>query len=154
MSLSLPLDRFNVRQIQKKDYDLGIIELLGQLTTISKDKISRKDFDSYINILSNNNNHLTIVVEDNAKTKVVGTATLLVEPKLIHNLSFVGHIEDVVVDKEYRSFGIGKMMLKHLTNKADVLQCYKVILDCDEKNVQFYSNCGFEGKGVEMALYF
>ena len=88
------------------------------------------------------------------KQNVIGTATLLIEPKLIYNISFVGHIEDVVVDNKYRGYGIGKMMITHLTNKAELLDCYKVILDCAEKNSFFYSKCGFECKGVEMALYY
>ena len=31
--------------------------------------------------------------------KVIGCATLLIEPKFIHECSNVGHIEDVVIDK-------------------------------------------------------
>lgn len=147
-------NRFNIRQINTSDYDNGIIELLSQLTTISKDKISRDQFNNYVSYISKNNNHITIVVEDNRTTKLVGTSTLLIEPKLIHNMSYVGHIEDVVVDEHYRRFGIGKLMIDHLTNKAELLNCYKVILDCEEKNISFYSKCQFEQKGIQMALYF
>jgi glucosamine-phosphate N-acetyltransferase len=178
-----------IRRLVKSDYNKGIIELLGQLTSISKDKISQKQFDEYVNNLSSNDNHFTIVVEEptnNSTTncnatmfqpgvqkgfesnpkpdqggsispieaKIIGTATLLIEPKLIHNISKVGHIEDVVVDKNYRSHGIGKLMLDNLKNKAELMDCYKVILDCDEKNVGFYVKCGFKTKGVEMACYF
>ena len=148
-------DKYVIRRLQKMDYDNGIIELLGQLTSISKDEITRAKFDEYVNALLSNDNHLTIVVEDKLKgTKIIGTSTLLVEPKLIHNISKVGHIEDVVVDSEYRSHGIGKMMIDHLTNKGELMGCYKVILDCDEKNAGFYEKCGFKRKGVEMACYF
>lgn len=148
-------NKYTIRRIQKTDYDNGLIELLSQLTSISKDKIPRDKFNDYVETLSSNNNHITIVVETSTSTHdIVGTATLLIEPKLIHNISKVGHIEDVVVDKIYRSEGIGKMMLEYLKRKADVLECYKVILDCDVKNVPFYEKCGFENKGVEMALYY
>lgn len=150
--------KYIIRRLNKNDYNRGIIELLGQLTSISKDKIPENKFDEYVNVLSNNDNHFTIVVEyvdDTCKsTKIIGTATLLIEPKLIHDISRVGHIEDVVVDSNYRSHGIGKLMLDHLRNKAEVMDCYKVILDCDEKNVGFYTKCGFKQKGVEMAYYF
>lgn len=44
-------------------------------------------------------------------------------------------------------------MLDYLVNKSEILGCYKVILDCDEKNVQFYSKCNFAKKGVQMAIY-
>ena len=29
---------------------------------------------------------------------------------------------------------------------------YKIILDCDEKNVKFYEKCGFNNAGVEMQI--
>ena len=148
-------DLYPIRRLHKSDYNNGIIELLGQLTSISKDKISQDKFDEYVDNLLRNGNHFTIVVEDSKNgSKIIGTATLLVEPKLIHDISKVGHIEDVVVDSNYRSHGIGKMMIDHLTNKGELMDCYKVILDCDEKNVGFYEKCGFKKKGVEMACYF
>ena len=45
-------------------------------------------------------------------------------------------------------------MIEYLVNKSEKLGCYKVILDCDEKNVGFYEKCKFEKKGVQMANYF
>ncbi len=104
--------------------------------------------------LSGNNNHFTIVVTQTGCKNIVGTATLLVEPKLIHNISNVGHIEDVVVDSQCRGKHIGKLMLEYLVNKSEKLGCYKVILDCDDKNVAFYSKCNFTKKGAQMAIYF
>ncbi len=32
--------------------------------------------------------------------------------------------------------------------------CYKVILDCSEKNEGFYAKLGFQRKELQMALYF
>jgi glucosamine-phosphate N-acetyltransferase len=32
--------------------------------------------------------------------------------------------------------------------------CYKVILDCSEKNVPFYEKCGFTVKEKQMVVYF
>lgn len=146
--------KFNIRRISEKDYDLGVIELLSQLTIISKESISQKQFNDYLSIQSKNEYHFTIIVEDVDSKRIIGSATLLIEPKLIHNVSFVGHIEDVVVDTKYRGHGLGKMMIDHLSDKAELLNCYKVILDCSPNNVPFYSKCGFEEKGVEMGLYF
>lgn len=143
---------FAIRQLNVQDYD-AIINILAQLTTIDKTKITKDDYGAYVGMLTVNRNHLTIVVE-NLENVVVGTATLLVEPKLIHNLSHVGHIEDVVVDNQHRKEGIGKLMIEYLSTKAKSMGCYKVILDCDEDNCPFYEKCGFQKKGIEMALYF
>ena len=41
--------------------------------------------------------------------------------------------------------------LKHLGQRSG---CYKVILDCAEKNVGFYEKLGFLRKEIQMALYF
>ena len=31
--------------------------------------------------------------------------------------------------------------------------CYKIILDCSDKNVAFYQKCGYIRKGAQMAMY-
>lgn len=40
--------------------------------------------------------------------------------------------------------------LQHL---AQVLGCYKIILDCGEHNVAFYEKCGLRKKEVQMVQY-
>jgi len=32
--------------------------------------------------------------------------------------------------------------------------CYKVILDCEERNAGFYAKCGYARRGVQFARYF
>jgi glucosamine-phosphate N-acetyltransferase len=85
---------------------------------------------------------------------IIGHGTLVVEKKLIHNISKVGHIEDVVIHKDCRGLNMGKKMIEHLMKVAEERGCYKVILDCDMKNVEFYVKCGLKPKGIEMARYF
>jgi len=46
------------------------------------------------------------------------------------------------------------MIINKLTEYAKEQECYKVILDCAEKNVKFYEKCGYESKGILMAIYF
>ena len=65
----------------------------------------------------------------------------------------MGHVEDIVVGKEMRGQGLGKRIINCLKEVAWASNCYKIILDCDEAKVGFYENCGFERKGVQMALY-
>ena len=45
-------------------------------------------------------------------------------------------------------------MIRALTRVAERLGCYKVILDCSEKNQPFYEKCGMTRKEVQMAKYF
>ena len=75
--------------------------------------------------------------------RVIGTATILVENKLLHYGSCVGHIEDVVVDKNSRLSGVGKELVKACVDFGRYKKCYKAILDCSKENIPFYENCGF-----------
>lgn len=84
---------------------------------------------------------------------LVGTATLIYEPKILRGLGIVGHIEDVVVNEAYRGQGIASSLIQHLIRLAGQ-RCYKVILDCSPENEEFYRRNGFQLHGKEMARYF
>lgn len=84
--------------------------------------------------------------------KVIGTASLIVEPKFIHNGSWVGHIEDVAVHREQQRNGIGKMLINHLVESCRIHECYKVVLYCDHELVPFYQKMGFKVYGDLMIL--
>ena len=140
-----------IRNIKKDDYTKKYLYLLKQLTSIDPEKISNDDFNNLVDKL--NNDHIIIVIEDITTATIIASATLFVEYKFIHNMGKVGHIEDVVVDKEYRGHGFGILMIDNLINLAKERKCYKVILDCSESNVCFYEKCGFVKKEVEMVKY-
>ena len=40
-----------------------------------------------------------IVIEDRASGKIVGSGTIMMERKFIHETGIVGHIEDIVIDQ-------------------------------------------------------
>jgi glucosamine-phosphate N-acetyltransferase len=80
----------------------------------------------------------------------VGTATLLVEQKFIHHGGKVGHIEDVAVHRDRQLRGIGTRLVKHATEEARKLGCYKVILDCFERLAPFYARLGYRTFNVGM----
>jgi len=75
--------------------------------------------------------------------RVVGTASLLIEPKFIHQGGVVGHIEDVAVHQAYQHHGVGAIIVQHLLEECRQAKCYKVILDCEESVVPFYEKLGF-----------
>ena len=95
-----------------------------------------------------------LVVEDLGRGRVCAAGTLVIEPKFIHEAGLAGHIEDVVVDAGLRRRGLGKLVVEKLQRIAREHGCYKVIVDCSEDNVPFYTSCGFKRKEVCMALYF
>jgi len=83
--------------------------------------------------------YFVIVFEDvENQGKIVASASLVVERKFLRNAGIVGHVEDVVVHPDYKGNSMGKIMLNALKDLGLSQGCYKVILDCDPKNVGEY----------------
>ena len=139
-----------LRKLQIGDYDKGFIDVLGQLTSVkgtTKERFEKRFLEN-----QSNSNHRTFVGEKDGK--IVCTATLLIENKYLRGCKNCGHIEDVAVDSSMRRTGIGKKLITHLIEDAKQSNCYKVILDCSDKNIPFYESCGMSKKENEMAIYF
>ncbi len=137
------------RPIIQYDLNNGYLSLLSQLTNLGSG-----DFIQKFSEIKNTPNITIIVAYEETINKVVGAGTIIIEPKLVHGCSNVGHIEDVVVDQNYRSQKIGQQIINYLVNMAKVSNCYKVILDCSENNIGFYEKCGFNNTNNQMSLYF
>lgn len=140
-----------VRRVNASDYFNGHLELYKQLTIINPDEMSEESYKKFIDSL--NNEHMIFVVWSLEDKKIVGTGTILIETKLIHNFGKVCHIEDVVVDKEHRGKGIGNSLIDAIITYAKTKDVYKIILDTQEATTKFYKKSGFEIKGVQMAIY-
>ena len=104
------------------------------------------------NILTNNNHNIFLYCD--SSNNILGTLTLLVEQKFIHNGKCAAHIEDFVVKQEFRGQNIGKDLINHATNYAKDHNCYKIILDTNSKLENYYNSYGFINKGPYMGLYF
>ncbi|KAL7699668.1 glucosamine 6-phosphate n-acetyltransferase [Lotmaria passim] len=94
----------------------------------------------------------TLVAVDPETQVVLGTASLLVEPKFTRGGKSVGHVEDVVTLPQRRGQGIGQKLLKRLVELAKEQDCYKVILDCSDATVAYYSKSGFRKCENQMRL--
>ena len=132
-----------IRDLKESDLSNGFLDTLKSLTTvgdidIEKAKKRFKEIDS-------DPNYIIRVAEVDGK--VVGATTLIIEPKFIHNLGKVGHIEDVVTHKEFQGKGIGRKIIHSLLEDAKNRGCYKTILDCDDEVVPFYEKINYDGKG-------
>ncbi|MSU60688.1 MAG: GNAT family N-acetyltransferase [Candidatus Staskawiczbacteria bacterium] len=80
--------------------------------------------------------------------KVVAMATLVPVRKL-SNLR--GSIEHVMVDKEYRGQGLGKMVMDYALQLAKKLKMHSVFLTCDPENVVangLYKKMGFKLENI------
>lgn len=140
----------NIRLLKKEDYFDSILEILNQLSHANL-QTTFEEFAEWLENLPSNHYIFVVIVND----KVAGLGTLLLEHKIIHSFGKVGHIEDVVVLKEYRGKGIGKFLIKHLLHVAEKdFNVYKVILNCSESNIPFYENCGLVHHQHQMVKYF
>jgi glucosamine-phosphate N-acetyltransferase len=86
--------------------------------------------------------------------RIVGTASLFVEEKFIHEGGKSGHIEDVAVHKDFQKHGVGADLVRHLVEQARAAKCYKVILNCNEGTAAFYEKLGFRRHDIGMRLDF
>jgi len=84
-----------------------------------------------------------VAVTNDNQDWVIGTTTLLVEPKFIFRGGKVGHIEDVSVKVEYQRRGIGFKLVNHATKQAALMGCVKTVLDCSDENLPFYQKVGY-----------
>ena len=96
----------NIRRLVAEDYHKGYLELLSQLTTVSE--ISFEQFSEQLKRMSE---HVYVM---ESGQKIIGTGTLLLEAKIIHQCGWVGHIEDIVIDQDHRGQHLGAQMIKYL----------------------------------------
>ena len=133
-----------IRELHIKDLNQNYFDLLCQLSGEKKSITNDIRNDCWAEYY-HNPHHTTFVYENNGH--VVGTASVLIENKMLHHGSSIGHVEDVVVDADNRLSGVGKKLIEKCLSFCEELKCYKVILDCSEKNVSFYESCGFHMSG-------
>jgi len=84
--------------------------------------------------------------------RIVGTASLIIEEKFIHEGGRSGHIEDVAVHQDFQKHGVGAAMVRYVVEQARAAKCYKVILNCSEGTSAFYEKLGFRRHDIGMRL--
>lgn len=157
--MSLP-DGFYIRRMEEGDLE-QVTETLKVLTTV--DTITPESFSKLIKYWNeatvwNDNEDKKImqynpmVIVDKRTETIAATGNIIIERKIIHELGLCGHIEDIAVNSKYQGQGLGKLLIGQLVTIGFDYGCYKIILDCDEKNVKFYEKCGFNNAGVEMQI--
>ena len=135
-----------IRELEKEDLWNGFLTSLDSLRQASD--ISKNVAEEVFEKINSNPNHIIAVAVLNEK--IVGSTTLLIEPKFIHKGGLVGHIEDVVVDKNFQGQKIGAKILKYLLEIAKNRGCYKTILDCTDDVKPFYERLGFKHTANEL----
>ena len=134
------MSKIKIREIEEGDLEKGFLESLDFLRNASD--LDKNKAREILKKIKQNPNHIIHVAVD--AEKIVGSTTLLIEQKFIHDGGLVGHIEDVVVRKDYEGKGIGIKLVTSMLECAKEKNCYKTILDCKDDVKQFYERIGFK----------
>ena len=135
-----------------EDIKSQYLYLLSQLTETPI--ITTEEFINQIIKISEIGDILICYSNEIPKITILGSGTIIYEPKIIHGCKNVGHIEDIVVHEKYRGYGIAKKILEKLVDLASIKNCYKVILDCKKDLITFYEKNGFQQSNYQMTKYF
>jgi len=134
------MSEIKIREIEEDDLEKGFLETLDFLRNASG--LDKNNAKKILKKIKQNPNHIIYVAI--ADKKIIGSTTLLIEQKFIHDGGLVGHIEDVVVRKDYERKGIGIKLVTSMLEHAKEKNCYKTILDCKDDVKQFYEKIGFK----------
>jgi glucosamine-phosphate N-acetyltransferase len=140
------MDDYIIRDINNIDFYNGYLELMYEFTNYKYD-LSYKNFIEYLDKMKDFNK--IFIIYSNIENKIIGTGSIFKIIKLHNNP--IGQIEDVIINNKYRSLGLGKIIVNKLIQFGlNEFKCYKIILNCLDKNINFYEKCGFILVGNEM----
>tara|TARA_Y100001936_G_C15499562_1_gene372573 strand:- start:33 stop:452 length:420 start_codon:yes stop_codon:yes gene_type:complete len=136
----------NVRQIQINDFEMGLMDLLGQLTEAPNIK-----FEDFVKQFIKFGYNTRIYVIEHEK-RIIGYGSIYIDYKFYRNCKNVGHIEDLIIDEKFRGNGYSKLIVKELIEFGKEKECYKIILNCKDHYVGFYQKMGFKLNDNTMEL--
>tara|TARA_B100000963_G_scaffold356570_1_gene376914 strand:+ start:407 stop:838 length:432 start_codon:yes stop_codon:yes gene_type:complete len=135
----------HIRSVKQTDMT-DVIELLQ---SVSKFEPSKKDYISiWEKFCKQANVHSLVATIDG---KIVGYGSVVIE--LTIRGGKLGYVTDIVSHNDFRSKGIGKIIVDSLYNVARENDCYKVVLQCNEPHVGFYKQCNYHISGISMRRF-
>jgi glucosamine-phosphate N-acetyltransferase len=152
--MSEPSIKYTIREIEETDIESGeLLEVLENLAPVGG--LTKPAAMAILKEIKSNPLHriyVAVVNEGIDRSMVIGTTTLLVEPKFIFGGGRVGHIEDVAVRAGYQRRGIGSKLVKYATEQAELMGCVRTVLDCSDENIPFYEKIGYSYHGNTMKI--
>ena len=133
----------SIRPAQQNDFN-EIFNLLKQLwTDLELDynlllEVYNKAVDSEIQKL----------IVGKINDEIIGFCSLTIKSNL-WQAGNIGHIDELVIDKEYRGNGFGKRMIESITEIAQDLKCKRIELDTAfhrKESHKFYESIGYKNR--------
>ena len=149
------MSKIIIRKADKDDIN-DLAELLSELFELEKDFTA--DIDTQIRGLSmiiSNPASIVLLAEDVNNSKTVGMCTMQILVSTAQG-SKSGHIEDVIITKERRGEGIGKLLLKAVIDIAKKEGCTRLQLSADNNNTPahgFYKKLGWNQTNLSVWFY-
>ena len=133
-----------IRNLNYDDYNKYILLINSYLSQ-----------EKYNNFLKNilNDNHQILVIDDD-DNNIIACGTIFIEPKMTHGGCLMGHIENILVDKNYRNKGLGEILVKKLLDIAKKRGCYRTDLTCNNELENFYKKNNFNKNQISMSILF
>ena len=133
---------YQIRELTSEGIEQHFASLCGTLKNLREvGNLSIPDAVKILSEINSQNGHIYVAQKEDGE--IIGAGTLLIEQKFIRKGGKVGHVEDVATRAGYEGRGVGKAIMNKLIEEARRYGCYKVILDCSDKNIPFYEKAGF-----------
>jgi predicted GNAT family N-acyltransferase len=91
-----------------------------------------------------------IAIKDQKTEKIIAFARVLTD------YIYRAFIYDVIVAKDYRGLGFGKLIVNSILNHEDIKNVERIELNCIDSNISFYKKLGFDKvpDGTNMMRYY
>lgn len=89
-------------------------------------------------ILNSKQDSVVVVLLDKAQNKILGSFKLLFERKFILGGCTCAYLEEVIVDKESRKKGYGRILMDIAIELCKEKKCHRITGMGDDTNVGFY----------------
>jgi glucosamine-phosphate N-acetyltransferase len=134
-----------IRKLEKNDFK-NYLKLMNQFRPIDIEINFELFSNIYDHIFKSSEIYIAILNEN-----IIGSVTIIYEKKFINNCALYAHIEDVIVDKEFRNNKIGSKLLDYVKKIAIEKDCFKCTLVCNKNISTFYLKNNFEERGLNMS---
>jgi dTDP-4-amino-4,6-dideoxygalactose transaminase len=145
---SITFEKLTMDNLQIEDHAKQVDEFLSlmkQLNGYNYD-LTKDEFIIKFNDIVKSLSTIIIGKMDN---KLVCTGRLTIEPKFGKP---VGHIEDIIVDENFRGQGVATKLVNYLVNIGKNADCYKIVLGSKYSIARLYEKCGFFSEGSQMVV--